>query len=183
MKKTLSLLAIVACDGSYVICRTSLFQKSSSAQQTIADFVLTNGKSTCPLLAVVELYGGESDQWLGGDLGVNYFWSQYFGVGIDNSVVSELRKCGNTATGADVLQADLIARYPICSLNLAPYAMVGGGAHWGNHTQGNGNVGGGLEYRFTHNVGVFADCRWLYGESGNMMLTMAMPRVGVRLAF
>ena len=181
MKKTLSLLAIVLATAA-----TSFAGQACSKKLVVpADdcrFRANEWQVDMSAVGGSGLYGGNTEQWLGGDLGVNYFWSKYFGVGVDNSIVV-CSSSGNTAVGADVLQADLIARYPICSLNLAPYAMVGGGAHWGNRTQGNGNVGGGLEYRFTHNVGVFADCRWLYGDNGNMALTMAMPRVGVRLAF
>ena len=62
--------------------------------------------------------------------------------------------------------------------------MVGGGGNWTqNVSQGNGNVGGGLEYRLTRNVGLFADCRWLYGSNAASRLSAALPRAGVRLAF
>ena len=59
---------------------------------------------------------------------------------------------------------NLFLRYPICALNLAPYIMVGGGVGWDGDALGYGNVGGGLEYRFTDHIGVFVDGRYFYGN-------------------
>ncbi len=59
------------------------------------------------------------------------------------------------------LAGNFFVRYPICSLNLAPYAMVGGSGTWNGHGTGYGNVGAGVEYRFTDNIGVFVDGRYL----------------------
>ena len=86
----------------------------------------------------------------------------------------------------DKFTADLFLRYPICSWHLAPYAMIGGGAYWSYPLSlGFGSVGGGLEYRLTPHFGVFADCRWVYGNYGNgtASLTSAAPRAGFRFAF
>jgi Outer membrane protein beta-barrel domain len=116
----------------------------------------------------------------GGGIGANYFFTKYFGIGVDNS----LGGCvgGNGVSGAvDALQGQLIGRLPIESLHLAPYGMVGGGAFWGNNKgQGNGNVGGGLEYRITHSVGLFGDYRYLYGNNN---LSENLFRAGVRFVF
>ena len=129
------------------------------------------------------MYNGQSKQGLGGDWGVNYFFTKYLGVGIDDSVGS-IRNAGFSGfdglQAGDSLQADLLLRYPICAWNLAPYVMVGGGGSWGPASQGDGNAGGGIEWRVLEHAGFFADCRWLYGTSG---LTMALPRVGIRVNF
>ena len=61
--------------------------------------------------------------------------------------------------------------------------MVGGGASWDTVSQGNKNVGFGFDYRLTHNVALFADCRWLYGNSTAGILSTAMPRAGIRFIF
>ncbi len=66
------------------------------------------------------------------------------------------------------LGGNLFLRYPICSLNLAPYIVVGGGAAWDGTCIGYGNVGGGVEYRVTKNIGLFVDGRYFYGGSGNV---------------
>ena len=128
------------------------------------------------------VYKGEGKQGLGADLGFNYFFLKYIGVGIDNSV-SGAHNAGLTgSTGLEAvygLKGYLLLRYPIESWNLAPYAMIGGGGHWGITSQGDGNVGGGLEYRLTPKVGLFTDCLWLYGTG----LSMARARAGLRFIF
>ena len=78
---------------------------------------------------------------------------------------------------------NLYLRYPICSWNLAPYAMVGGGAAYGNGIKGHGlgDVGAGVEYRATQHIGVFTDARYLY--SNVEPRGAALVRAGVRFAF
>jgi hypothetical protein len=126
---------------------------------------------------------------LGGDLGVSYFWSKYFGLGLDDSIVGHKRWNTVGAIGVDSLQASFFLRYPISSWNLAPYLMLGGGSIWGANSQGVGNIGGGIEYRITPNVGLFMDCRWLYGmsdlcnSSKGEVLSMTLTRIGMRFAF
>jgi hypothetical protein len=112
----------------------------------------------------------------GGGLGATYFVTKYIGLEADDTLAS-LNGNGRTYNST---QADIIVRYPFESLHLAPYALVGGGATWGNQTQGDGNVGLGLDYRFTRNVGIFADSRYLYGNNG---LSETLTRAGLRFAF
>jgi hypothetical protein len=62
--------------------------------------------------------------------------------------------------------------------------MVGIGKIYGENSQslGGGDVGGGLEWRFTENVGFFVDGRWFYSpelENGGG----AIARTGLRVAF
>jgi hypothetical protein len=59
--------------------------------------------------------------------------------------------------------------------------MVGGGADFQRNRAsiGYGNVGVGLEYRITNNIGLFSDGRYYYGGSGNV----ANIRGGLRFAF
>ncbi|MEI6416684.1 MAG: hypothetical protein WCO92_03075, partial [Verrucomicrobiota bacterium] len=60
---------------------------------------------------------------------------------------------------------------------------------WGANSQGVGNLGGGVEYRLTPNVGFFMDCRWLYGTSDfcdstkGDVISMTLTRIGMRFAF
>lgn len=110
----------------------------------------------------------------GGGFGMNFFFARYFGIGYEaawydnNGTVEHMPLGGN-----------LFLRYPICSLNLAPYIVVGGGAAWDGTCIGYGNVGGGVEYRVTKNIGLFVDGRYFYGGSGNV----ANLRSGLRFAF
>ena len=187
MNRKLSLIAIL-----FATAATSFAGEMTSSKKTVmpADdcrFRAQEWQVDMSTVGTLTTYGGQNREGLGGNLGINYFFSKYFGVGIDNSVGSE-RNQGQTGFSGlqafDSVQADLIARYPICAWNLAPYAMLGGGAAWGGTgSQGDGNVGGGLEYRVTRNVGMFVDCRWLYGNNSSKSLSQAMPRVGLRFAF
>lgn len=110
----------------------------------------------------------------GGGFGFNFIFARYFGLGYEAAWYS------NQGTAQHMpLGGNFIFRYPICSLNLAPYVLVGGGAGWNGTTIGYGNVGGGLEYRVTNNIGLFVDGRYLYGGSGNV----ANIRSGLRFSF
>ncbi len=130
--------------------------------------------------AMLGRFNNHSANGLGGNVGVNYFFTRYIGVGLDNSIGGAVGS-GSLGGVFDSLQAQVIFRYPIESLRLAPYAMIGGGATWGAYRgQGNGNLGAGLEYRFTRNIGTFLDSRYLYGNNG---LNESLTRIGVRFAF
>ena len=113
----------------------------------------------------------------GGGLGLNYFFLRYIGLGVEQSVF------GRTGHGAEwATLGNLFLRYPICSWNIAPYAMVGGGGLYGTgQGRGVGHVGGGLEIRFTDNIGLFGDARWLY--SGESPHSGVLARTGLRFAF
>lgn len=184
MNKTLSLLAIVLATAATSFAGQAVSSKKVVVAPDDCRFRSGEWQLDASVVGAGGTYNSEVGQGIGGNVGLNYFFSQYFGVGIDNSVGGYQKVSTGGTEAVDSLQADLIARYPICAWNLAPYAMIGGGANWGSATQGDGNVGAGLEYRVSHNVGLFADCRWLYGgnESG-AKLSMALPRVGVRFAF
>jgi hypothetical protein len=136
----------------------------------------------------------------GGGVGLNYFFSRYFGIGIEQDVYGRNSR-GNRAQGNDfgytrwATIGNLFVRYPICSWNLAPYLMVGGGANYGNvgggyvaspnriAGQGFGHVGGGLEYRITETIGLFSDARYLFSGVDNLPNNQLMWRYGLRFAF
>ena len=112
----------------------------------------------------------------GGGIGLNFFFAKYFGIGWEGSLYSNR----GTASWMPV-NGNLFFRYPICSWHLAPYVMVGGGADFQRNRSsiGYGDVGAGLEYRITNNIGLFSDGRYYYGGSGNV----ANIRGGLRFAF
>ncbi len=118
--------------------------------------------------------GSQLSTGSGGGLGLNFFFAKYFGIGYEAAWYS------NNGTAEHLpLAGNFFLRYPICSINLAPYIMVGGGAGWDGTCIGYGNVGGGLEYRVTKNIGLFVDGRYFYGGSGNV----GNLRSGLRFAF
>lgn len=114
----------------------------------------------------------------GGGLGMNFFFAKYFGVGVEQDIIG---RAGNAAQWATI--GNFFLRYPICSWNLAPYAMVGGGGSYGGNRTGVGfgHVGGGVEYRITNNIGVFTDARYMY--TSRFPENGVIGRVGMRFAF
>jgi hypothetical protein len=137
----------------------------------------------------------------GGGLGINYFFSRYIGIGLEQDLYG--RQSGSSPVDAGYTRwatiGNLFLRYPICSWNLAPYLMIGGGANYGNTPQldigngqkvgtytsgqGFGHVGGGLEYRFTETIGVFSDARYIYSGVAGLANNNLMWRYGLRFAF
>ncbi len=118
----------------------------------------------------------------GGGLGINYFFNKYVGIGYEQDIVGRERVGGSKSYAEWASVGNLFLRYPICSLSLAPYAMVGGGGAYGSGKgYGFGNVGGGLEYRVTDNIGLFSDARYVY--SGEVPRNAVLGRAGVRFAF
>jgi len=122
-------------------------------------------------------FNGQNPAW-GGGLGVNYFFTQFVGIGVEQDIVGRQNERAEWAT-----IGNLFLRYPICSWNLAPYAMVGGGAAYGDARRGHGfgHVGGGLEYRLTGNIGLFTDARWVYSSEDPK--SALIGRTGLRFAF
>jgi hypothetical protein len=110
----------------------------------------------------------------GGGFGVNFFFLRYFGIGYEAQWYDNHGTVEHLPIGGN-----FFVRYPICSLNLAPYVLVGGGGAWDHNGTGYGNVGLGLEYRFTDHIGAFVDGRYFYGGTGNV----GNLRAGMRFAF
>jgi hypothetical protein len=183
MNKTLSLIALVLATAVTSFAGEAVSSKKVVAPADDCRFRANEWQIDVAAEGAGGNYNGNSGGGIGGDLGINYFFTQYIGIGVDNAVGGFWPSSGAGAVGVDCLQADLLLRYPICAWNLAPYAMVGGGATWGPASQGDGNVGGGVEWRFARNVGFFAECRWLYGTAANGNLSMALPRAGFRFNF
>jgi opacity protein-like surface antigen len=120
----------------------------------------------------------EGNPGWGGGAAVNVFFLKYIGLGVEQSLAAR-----NDATEWGTF-GNLFLRYPICGWNLSPYVMAGLGAVYGSNNDAvlAGTVGGGLEYRFTDNIGIFADARWLYNaEASDSGAVLA--RTGLKFAF
>ncbi len=113
----------------------------------------------------------------GGGFGLNFFFLRYIGIGYEASWFDNDGVAFHLPVGGN-----LFLRYPICAWNLAPYIMVGGGVAWDGDEYGYGNVGGGLEYRFTDHIGIFVDGRYFYGTKDGFG-NVANLRAGMRFAF
>jgi len=109
----------------------------------------------------------------GGGFGVNFIFARYFGIGAENYLVANNKDAPYHLGGYGIL------RLPIDAINLAPYALFGGGGGLGKRAYGYGSMGGGLEYRFTPHIGTFADARWMCGTRAKG----SNVRAGLRLSF
>jgi hypothetical protein len=116
------------------------------------------------------------DDVLGGGVLGEYFFNEY--IGIQGSY-------GIYATDSEHHQFDgsLILRYPITSICIAPYVMVGGGLSTNDDTDGDWHVGGGIEARFEslNCLGIFADGAYHFADEGDADFTIV--RLGVKLPF
>ena len=111
----------------------------------------------------------------GGGVALNYFFMRYLGVGVEGNIYD------GDANGVWSVDGRLIARYPIDSACLVPYAFVAGGIQTNGSTVGTIGVGGGLEYRvIPQRLGIFAEGRYTWGAADN---DSAQARVGVRVVF
>jgi hypothetical protein len=133
---------------------------------------------------------GERGRW-GGGVGVNYFFTRYFGIGGDANW-SDHRGFGGPAT--DWVMGNAIVRLPICNSGFAPYVYGGGGRQFNGLFREDGEVfagkryewfadlGAGLEYRFTPGLGIFGDARYMWHLKDGGVDRLAL-RAGLRLAF
>lgn len=153
-----------------------------------------------------DLYGTHSfanpmgpDDW-GGGIGVNYFFTRYFGIGAEG----QLYDTPGDTPGTAALNA--IFRYPIGETGFAPYAYAGGGVIYNvnnldRHDFSDAfdrfvdrddaridddvlfeiHAGAGVEYRCTQNMGVFVDGRYTWTDLHD--LEFSTVRAGVRFVF
>jgi hypothetical protein len=114
------------------------------------------------------------DAQIGLGAGLDFFFNRY--VGIEGEGYSE----STHHNFVDDAGGNLILRYPIGNSGFAPY-IFGGGGYQNDPVHANYADGGaGVEYRFIHWFGVFADGRYvLTDQTGNY----AMGRLGVRFTF
>lgn len=98
---------------------------------------------------------GRDDAW-GMGVGLNYFFSKYFGVGADTYF--------DAFDVPYLLNGQGIFRYPIERTGLAPYVFGGGGRQWQHSPQWLADVGVGIEYRIKPHVGAFFDAREVFPD-------------------
>ena len=111
---------------------------------------------------------------LGAGVGVNYFFLRYLGIGGD--MYSE----NTSGPFIDSASGNLIARLPIGNTGLAPYAFGGAGHEFDQVQQTFGQAGGGLEFRVTRYLGIFADARYVFPDKTK---DYGLVRAGVRVSF
>lgn len=116
----------------------------------------------------------------GGGLGVNYFFTEMIGFGLSGNVYQG----HHTFNGDRAIwhtSANLIVRFPIQEICVAPYIFGGGGIGADGTTVGTYEAGAGLEWRVKPNLGLFAEGRYIWAASQDTDSTQT--RVGVRFVF
>ena len=98
------------------------------------------------------------------------FVTRNIGLGLEGEWID-----GDSSIG-DVM-GTVTARFPIGSN--APYLFGGAGAQFGERSQAVGKLGGGVEHRFSPDVGMFADAAWMFSEHENA----AVFRLGISIIF
>lgn len=111
---------------------------------------------------------------LGAGAGLSYFFTKY--IGVEGEAMTQ-----NTAHNfVDQSGGSLVLRFPIGNTGLAPYVFGGGGHLFDPRPGSYGHAGGGLEFRFMPNFGIFADGRYVWTDRiGNY----GEGRAGIRIAF
>lgn len=116
----------------------------------------------------------EDNGRLGAGIGVNYFHTINFGIGMD--AISE-----NTGHSLfDSASINLLGRLPLGEHGLAPYALAGIGYQFEGQANKFLQAGAGLEYRFNAKFGVFADGRYIITDGTD---NHALGRLGIRICF
>ena len=148
------------------------------------------------------------DAW-GGGIDIKYFFHRYFGIGVEGYVLQTDRENltpGEARMGfsdpddiVGAVKGTLTLRYPIRCSRFAPYIYAGGGVIFSerqrlvfdenaqgglrrdddNDPRALGQVGGGLEVRFTRHIGWITDFSWSFTKNDNF----GMVRGGINFAF
>lgn len=133
------------------------------------------------------------DHAWGGGVGINYFFTRNFGLGVDAAWldVKEDPRFGRANADSQTttmhnFSGSVIWRFPVDRLCLAPYVYAGGGLHVDGDQWASAHGGVGLEYRIKPNrFGVFVDGRWTYlgDRGGRDDLNFFGARAGFRVIF
>ncbi|HXI83436.1 MAG TPA: hypothetical protein VNL17_05020 [Verrucomicrobiae bacterium] len=116
---------------------------------------------------------GSTKEELGGGLGLTYFFTRYVGLGADTYIAEW--KLPYRVNGSVILRLPL----PEQLSKLAVYGFGGGGRQFKDIPQYTWHGGGGLEYKFCRQLGLFADAREVFPDkTANYTLVRAGVNVG-----
>ena len=203
MKTTIPLLAVIALTGSalagervvtsktHVPLATECFRAKELQLDIFGQYSVGEGPDHA---------GTFRDHGWGGGVGVNYFMTRNFGIGLDAAwlaakeanytartpaAVAGIARRNSDRTTVHNFSASLIYRFPIDSICVAPYVFAGGGFAVDGAQWATAHAGAGIEKRLSSKVGLFTDARWTFlgdrygrGDLGNLGV-----RAGVRVVF
>jgi hypothetical protein len=118
---------------------------------------------------------GNRGEW-GGNVGVNYFFLPQVGIG------GNINMSANGGKFVDQAFGNLILRWPICPIAIAPYIFGGGGRTFDPSWRWYADAGVGLEWRPNAVTGLFTDATYMWHLEDNSIDRLLL-RFGVRLAF
>lgn len=115
----------------------------------------------------------ENNGW-GGGIGVNYFITKYFGIGVEGDYLA-------VDSGLWGVSGNLIARLPFeGTLCWAPYIFVGGGGLFDGSKAGLFDVGLGIDVRITPRIGLILNGSY---NTSFQQEDFVMTRAGLRFSF
>lgn len=146
-----------------------------------------SGSYTAPQRGFTHLFDTDirhRGKW-GGNVGLNYFFLEYVGIG------GNINMSANGGNFVDQALGNLILRWPICPIGIAPYIFGGGGRGFDSMGTVEGfdpkwqwfaDGGVGLEWRPNATTGLFTDATYMWhlkeGSFDRLLL-----RFGLRLVF
>ena len=196
MKTTIPLLTILAFAGSTFAGETVV--TASKATQPVETECFHAKELQLDMFGQYSVGEGPDragtfrDHGWGGGVGVNYFLTRNFGIGIDgawlaaNEANYAARGPGgipggnlgvpgaipgavaggpgttNNRTTVHNFSASLIWRFPIDKFCVAPYIFAGGGVAVDGKQWATAHAGAGIEKRLSKKVSIFTDARWTF---------------------
>jgi hypothetical protein len=111
---------------------------------------------------------------LGAGAGLNFFFLRMLGIGAD--AYSE----DTHGNFIDKASGNAILRFPVLETGFAPYIFGGAGYAFDREPGKFAQGGGGFEFRFCQNIGLFIDGRYIFAHRID---NYGLARAGLRIAF
>jgi hypothetical protein len=166
-------VALFAAMTSVAAAQTDVFEPTFRANEWSFDVFgsVSAGQETINNISGERV---EQDGRLGLGIGGNYFFTRNLGLSADAYTENAADSFVDNASG------NLVYRFPLEAICLAPYAFGGGGRQFDPSDIWFAQAGAGLELRFTKNLGVFADGRYVFTDETK---NFGLGRLGARFSF
>ena len=144
---------------------------SARAQNTDLYSCCESSVDVAGLFATRDKDGRNTDTW-GMAVGLNHFFTKYFGVGAETYF--------DAWEVPYLINGDGYFRFPIKQTGFAPYAFGGGGRQWTHAAQWLAHAAAGIEFRIRPQAGIFFDAREVFASETK---DYEVLRFGFRFAF
>jgi opacity protein-like surface antigen len=116
------------------------------------------------------------DDGFGAGIGLSHFFMRYWGIGLEGFAWDGDRR-EDWVKGVTL---DALARLPLENWHIAPYLIGSLGGTFSSVDQFILGAGGGIEFRFAPNMGIFSDGRYVWADETS---DFGLIRTGLRFAF